>query len=67
MNGIKEIRLVKGLTQEEFAQRLGVSKNTINRWEKGHNRPRSKIVLAKIKRVLGLTAQALADLMKEAE
>ena len=35
MNGnqIKTLRLSMGLTQEEFAHRLGVTLCTVNRWE----------------------------------
>ena len=36
---IKELRKCMGLTQVEFAERLIVSFATLNRWERGHNRP----------------------------
>lgn len=32
---IKELRDKMGLTQEQFAQRVGVTFSTINNWEKG--------------------------------
>jgi len=36
---IKRIRKSMGLTQQEFATRLGVSFGAVNRWERGHNEP----------------------------
>ena len=39
---IKKIRLKKFLTQEDFAKELGVSFNTVNRWETGRAKPSIK-------------------------
>lgn len=36
---IKELRKEKGVTQEQFAEILGVSNRTISRWETGSNMP----------------------------
>lgn len=36
---ICELRLLTGLTQEQFAATLGVTYPTINRWENGHSKP----------------------------
>src|SRR5262245_49856693 len=36
---IKRIRKSMGLTQQEFAAKLGVSFGAVNRWERGHNEP----------------------------
>lgn len=36
---IKTLRAKLGLTQEQFAARLGVSWSTVNRWENGRSRP----------------------------
>jgi repressor LexA len=38
-NTIKSLRKKLHLTQEEFAQRLGVSSITVQNWESGRNRP----------------------------
>ena len=32
---IKEIRIEKGLTQEQLAEQLGVSQKSVSRWETG--------------------------------
>jgi len=36
---LKELRVERGLTQEELAEKLGVTKNTIFVWEKGQRFP----------------------------
>jgi len=36
---VMEARGQLRLTQKQFAELLGVSYTTINRWEKGHNEP----------------------------
>ena len=36
---IRKIRQKLGLTQEQFADRLGVSFATLNRWENRHTTP----------------------------
>lgn len=36
---IRELRLLTGLTQEQFAAKLGVTYPTINRWENGRSKP----------------------------
>lgn len=33
---IKQLRLARGMTQEELANRLGVKKSAISKYEKGH-------------------------------
>ena len=38
-DNIRNLRRTLGLTQEEFAHRLGITVATVNRWENGHNRP----------------------------
>lgn len=53
---VKEIRMRLGLSQERFAQRLGVSLQTVRRWESGLTRPLPIISLRL--RVLEQQAQA---------
>lgn len=36
---MKELRKEKGITQEEFAEKLNVSGRTVSRWETGNNMP----------------------------
>lgn len=36
---VRQIRNIKGLTQEQLARYLGVNYTTVNRWEKGHHEP----------------------------
>ncbi|NGX45156.1 MAG: hypothetical protein K940chlam2_00299 [Chlamydiae bacterium] len=36
---IKEMRLRLSMTQEELAQKLGVSFTSVNRWENGQTKP----------------------------
>lgn len=42
---IKELRSEAGLTQEQLAGKINVSRAAINRWEKGENTPSDKYVL----------------------
>lgn len=44
---IRELRLLTGLTQEQFATTLGVTYPTINRWENGRSKP-SPLAMEKI-------------------
>ena len=36
---IKKLRKQLGLTQEQFAAKLGVTFSTVNRWEAGRSKP----------------------------
>lgn len=38
-NFLKDLRKDKGLTQEQLAERFGVSSRTVSRWETGSNMP----------------------------
>ena len=41
---IKELRERLGLTQEQFAQKVGVTFSTVNHWENGKRRPQPFLV-----------------------
>ena len=36
---VKELRAQLGLTQEQFAAKVGVTWSTVNRWENGRGKP----------------------------
>jgi len=36
---VKRLRKAMDLTQEQFAQEVGVSFSTVNQWENGHRQP----------------------------
>lgn len=36
---IKDLRAKRGLTQEQFAAKVGVTFSTVNRWENGRGKP----------------------------
>ena len=60
---ISELRLLTGLTQEEFAASLGVTFSTINRWENRRSQP-SPMAMARIQeklQKLGDRGQELLD------
>lgn len=47
---IKELRINMGLSQENFAHRLGVTLGSVNRWETNNSRPGLQS-MAKIRRL----------------
>jgi len=49
---IRQCRVSKSWTQEQLARNLGVSLNTVQRWESGKTRP-SPLAMEKLQRVLG--------------
>ena len=44
-NFIKALRRKKGLTQEQLAERFGVARRTVSRWETGSNMPDLDILM----------------------
>ncbi len=61
---LKEIRSAAGLTQAELAERVGVSRKTINTVENGVFIP-STILALKLGRALGCPVEALFQLAAE--
>lgn len=49
---IRELRLANGLTQEQFAFKLGVTYSSINRWENGRSKL-SPLAMQKVEEMLG--------------
>lgn len=56
----KELREERGLTQKEFADKLGLDQSTVSLWENGKTQPRTKL-LVKIARILGCTVEELVS------
>jgi putative transcriptional regulator len=48
---IRQCRVLKGWTQEQLARNIGVSLNTVQRWESGKNLP-SPLAMEKLQKVL---------------
>ena len=42
---LKELRKEKNITQEELADKMGVSRRTVSRWETGSNMPDMDILI----------------------
>lgn len=55
---IRDAREKAGITQEELAEQMEVSRQTISRWETGATRP-SADKLTRLSQVLGVSADAL--------
>ena len=60
---ISELRKEKGITQEELADKLGVSPQAVSKWESGKSAPSTTNLLA-LAELFGLTAE---DLLKEVQ
>ena len=50
----KKERLAKGLTQQQFADKLGVSLRTITNYEKGESYPKQREIYGKMADILGV-------------
>lgn len=57
---IRQYRKEKGLTQEELANEINVTKNRISNWEQGINRPDADII-GNICRALNVSPSNLLD------
>ena len=55
---IEELRKKKGITQEEFAELMGVTQGAVSQWENGTVTPSSK-KLPKIAEALGCSIEEL--------
>ncbi|HEY3645459.1 MAG TPA: helix-turn-helix transcriptional regulator [Gammaproteobacteria bacterium] len=58
---LKVARAREGITQEELADRVGVTRKTINTIERGHFIPSTQLAL-KLARALGTTVEELFSL-----
>ena len=57
---IRRLRKSRGLSQKDFANRLGVSNSRVSNWEQGINRPDADI-LAQICRVLNVSPSEILN------
>jgi len=55
---IRELRLQKNLTQAQVAERLGITKNAVNSWEKSASSPTLKNI-AELAGILGVSTDYL--------
>lgn len=55
---IKALRIDRGMTQEEFAKALNVTKKTVGSWEQGKTRPKLDKIEA-ICETLGVTYDSI--------
>ena len=63
---IRNLRESKGLTQEQLADKINVSKSRVSNWEQGINRPDADI-LADICRALHVSPSNLLDVHLSAD
>ena len=49
---IRKLRAKLGLTQEQFAAKVGVTWSTVNRWENGRGKP-SPLAMRRIEELFG--------------
>ena len=61
---IRKYRKEKNMTQEEMANRLGVTASAVNKWENGNSLP-DILLLAPIARLLGITPSDLLMFREE--
>ncbi len=64
---IHSLRNHLGLTQEQFAERLGVAFTTVNRWEGGDSKPQRAAleVLERMKQEAGIESGAVVDVSEQ--
>jgi putative transcriptional regulator len=58
LNGLKELRTELGLTQAELAERVGVTRKTVNTIENGIFSP-SALLAIKLAKALGVSVEQL--------
>lgn len=61
---IRKYRKIRNLTQEEMAQRLGVTAPAVNKWENENSYP-DILLLAPIARLLGISLDTLLSFREE--
>ncbi len=59
-DNLKSLRKLKGLSQQQLAEKLNVSFKTISHWELGYSEP-SLAILCKLKEILNASYEELLD------
>lgn len=59
-NYLKELRVKNGLSQEKLAERLGVSRQSVSKWEQGYAVPSSDNVL-ELSKLYGISADDILN------
>lgn len=62
---LKAIRKVLGWSEEVCAYHLGVTYSTLNRWERGQSKPKSRAVLSAIDRFIAKYSRHHTDAATE--
>lgn len=57
---LKELRVKNGLSQEKLAERLGVSRQSVSKWEQGYAVPSSDNVL-ELSKLYGISADNILN------
>lgn len=61
---VREAREAKGITQDELSDAIGISRQSIKKWE--HNQTMPKIdVLVRVANYLGCSVQSLYDIEED--
>ena len=63
---LQKLRRDAGMSQEKLAEKIGVSRQTVAKWENGDSSPDLNDALA-ISQVFGVTLDELADMAKRGE
>ncbi len=61
---LRQFRRQKKLTQQQLAERLDVTRETISLWERGYYKPDDEVILHEIVKVLGLSVEEQAQLFE---
>lgn len=61
---LREARLACGLSQDRAARAIGVTKNVVYNWERGHRRPRVAHLL-RLADLYGISRREFFDLIEE--
>ncbi|MBO5954636.1 MAG: helix-turn-helix transcriptional regulator [Clostridia bacterium] len=59
-DNLKNLRKLKGLSQQQLAEKLNVSFKTISHWELGYSEP-SLSMLTRLKEILNASYEELLD------